>query len=305
MAITFVLTACNPSGGAGAPQAPLPSAPTAAPPAATAPTAPAVAGNPACEPDKVATKYPGLAGKTIKIGIDPTYPPLMSRDKADPNKLVGHEPAMADAAMKCIGLDYQFSTMGFAGLIPALQAGQTDIIWSSLFYSAERAKVVDFVIYLKVGQAGLVKNGNPKKIMSWDEMCGHRLSVTLGTVQETAGREQNSKCIAAGKVGVEITTYPTGDGPFRAIQNDRADVYVSDLVLIDQIINDNPGQFERAFAMMTDIVYGPSVKNGNDELLNALFEAVQVLQKNGTQKKILEANGMDSIQVVKAEIRKD
>jgi len=29
-----------------------------------------------CEPDKAATKYSSLAGKTIKIGADPTSPPM-------------------------------------------------------------------------------------------------------------------------------------------------------------------------------------------------------------------------------------
>ncbi len=52
----------------------------------------------ACEPDKVATKYPGLAGKTIKVGLDPTLPPIMYRDPNNPSKIVGQDPDMVDAA---------------------------------------------------------------------------------------------------------------------------------------------------------------------------------------------------------------
>ncbi|PYO52040.1 MAG: ABC transporter substrate-binding protein, partial [Candidatus Rokuibacteriota bacterium] len=61
----------------------------------------------ACEPDKVATKYPGLAGKTLKVGLDPTLPPVMYRDPKDPSKIVGQDPDMVDAAMKCLGLKYE------------------------------------------------------------------------------------------------------------------------------------------------------------------------------------------------------
>src|SRR5438046_10205628 len=56
----------------------------------------------ACDPGKVATKYPGLAGKTLKVGLDPTLPPVMYRDPKDPNKIVGQDPDMVDAAMKCL-----------------------------------------------------------------------------------------------------------------------------------------------------------------------------------------------------------
>ncbi|HLQ23671.1 MAG TPA: hypothetical protein VK132_10715, partial [Gemmatimonadales bacterium] len=61
----------------------------------------------ACEPDKVATKYPGLAGKTLKVGLDPTLPPIMYRDPNNPSKIVGQDPDMIDAAMKCLGLKYE------------------------------------------------------------------------------------------------------------------------------------------------------------------------------------------------------
>jgi len=30
----------------------------------------------ACEADKVSAKYPGLAGRTLKVGLDPTLPPV-------------------------------------------------------------------------------------------------------------------------------------------------------------------------------------------------------------------------------------
>ena len=68
------------------------------------------AGSPAqaaCEPEKVAAKYPGLAGKTLKVGLDPTLPPVMYRDPKDPSKIVGQDPDMIDAAMKCLGVKYE------------------------------------------------------------------------------------------------------------------------------------------------------------------------------------------------------
>src|SRR5947207_8082880 len=92
-------------------------------------------GNPAqaaCEPEKVATKYPGLAGKTLKVGLDPTLPPVMYRDPKDPSKIVGQDPDMIDAAMKCLGVKYELVALDFGTLVPTLQADQIQLIWSNI-----------------------------------------------------------------------------------------------------------------------------------------------------------------------------
>jgi polar amino acid transport system substrate-binding protein len=42
-----------------------------------------------CEPDKLATKYPSLADKTIKIGTDGETSPYAMRDPKDFSHLIG------------------------------------------------------------------------------------------------------------------------------------------------------------------------------------------------------------------------
>ena len=69
-------------------------------------TLPSVAQTPAREPDKVAAKYPGLAGKTIKIGADPTSPPYVTRDPKDFNQLIGFDADLARAVFDCAGVKY-------------------------------------------------------------------------------------------------------------------------------------------------------------------------------------------------------
>src|SRR5262245_18457275 len=126
----------------------------------------------ACEPDKVATKYPGLAGKILKVGLDPTLPSMMYRDPKDPTKIVGQDPDMVDAAMKCLGLKYELVGLDFGTLVPTLQAGQIQLIWSNIYYTPQRAQAADFVIYATTGTAGIVRKGNPKGIKSLADTCG-------------------------------------------------------------------------------------------------------------------------------------
>ncbi|HYB41056.1 MAG TPA: ABC transporter substrate-binding protein [Candidatus Methylomirabilis sp.] len=256
----------------------------------------------ACEPDKVATKYPGLAGKAIKVGLDPTLPPIMYRDPNNPSKIIGQDPDMIDAAMKCLGLKYELVGLDFGTLIPTLQAGQIQLVWSNIYYTAARAQAADFVVYATTGTAGIVKKGNPKRIKSVEDTCGTRAAPILGTVEDQGFKDQSAKCVAAGKPAIEITPYPNAPATSRAIENDRADVSMYDLVLVDQVVKSNPDKFERAYSFRTNIKIGVAVKKGNDELVAAVKEAIQALQDNGTQKALLQKNGMDPTLAVPVEI---
>jgi polar amino acid transport system substrate-binding protein len=256
----------------------------------------------ACEPDKVAAKYPGLAGKTLKVGLDPTLPPIMYRDPSNPSKIVGQDPDMIDAAMKCLGLKYEIVGLDFGTLIPTLQAGQIQLIWSNIYYTPVRAQAADFVIYATTGTAGIVKKGNPKKIKSVEDTCGTRAAPILGTVEDQGFKDQSAKCVAAGKPAIEITPYPNAPATSRAIENDRADVSMYDLVLVDQVVKNNPDKFEKAYAFRTNIKIGVAVKKGSEELLGAVKDAIQALQDNGTQKALLQKNGMDPTLAIPVEI---
>src|ERR1700682_3961769 len=161
-----------------------------------------------CEPSKVAQKYPSLAGKTIKIGVDPESPPYAFRDSKDFNKIIGADADMARAVFACAGVKTEFFTGGWSGLLPALRAGQIDVMWDLLYYTPERAKETSFVTYMQAGTGGLVAAGNPKKIDDIGKLCGMTLAVGVGTVEEATGRKQSDACKAAGKPEVTIMTFP-------------------------------------------------------------------------------------------------
>ena len=256
----------------------------------------------ACEPDKVATKYPGLAGKTLKVGLDPTLPPIMYRDPNNPSKIIGQDPDMVEAAMKCLGLKYELVGLDFGTLVPTLQAGQIQLIWSNIYYTPARAQAADFVNYATTGTAGIVKKGNPKGIKTIDDVCGKRAAPILGTVEDKGFQDASAKCVAAGKPAIEITPYPNAPATSRALENDRADVSMYDVVLVDQVVRTNPDKFERAYYFRSGIKIGVAVKKGNEELVTAVKDAITELQANGTQKALMQKNGIDPTLAIPVEI---
>jgi polar amino acid transport system substrate-binding protein len=85
------------------------------------------------------------AGK-IRIAIDLGVPPYgMTDDKLQPT---GLDVEAARLLAKDWGLEFEHVPTTGASRIPALQTGKADLVISSLSYTAERAKVIDFSLGL-------------------------------------------------------------------------------------------------------------------------------------------------------------
>ena len=256
-------------------------------------TAPAFADELKCEPDKVATKYPSLAGKTIKIGQDGESPPYSFRDPKNFQNLIGLDADMARWTFACAGVPVEFFTGGWSGLLPAVVAGQADVMWDTLYYTPERAKQIDYVIYMTAATGGLVAKGNPKKITSLDDVCGMRATAGLGTVEESAFRNLSAKCTIGGKGAVDIVTYPDMPGGTRLIQTGRADILMSDLGMVNRLVALNPNAFERGFMIVTDYKVGVGVTKGNKDLSQAILDGLLIMKAEGTEKAMFEKYSVD------------
>lgn len=251
------------------------------------------ADGPQCEPSKLAERYPGLVGKTLKIGGDPQTPPYVMRDPANFEKIVGFDADLARAVFDCAGIKTEFFIGGWSGLLPALIAGQIDVFWDDLYYTEARAKQADYIVYMQAGTGALVAAGNPRKITGMDALCGTTVAVGLGTVEQPQVQKADQACQAAGKEGITMLTFPDVAGGIRLVQGERADVMLYDLALIDKLVKDNPTHFTRGFSVLSGFGIGVAVKKGNDELTRAIFDNLKVIQDTGVQTKIFEAYTID------------
>ena len=93
-----------------------------------------------CEPGALAGKYPSLVGKTIRVAQDPQGgPPYSFRDPENFDAIVGLDADTVRAVFDCIGVPFEFKTGSWSGLLPAVIAGQADVMWSNLYYTPARA----------------------------------------------------------------------------------------------------------------------------------------------------------------------
>jgi len=257
-----------------------------------------------CEPASIATKYPTLAGKTFRIGTDGESPPYSFRDPKNFDNIIGFDSDLARAAFACIGAPIEFKIGGWSGLLPAVVAEQSDAMWDNLYYTAERAKLVDYVTYMIAGTGILTKKGNPKNIHSIADACGLAAAAVLGTVEEAAFRDQSKKCEAAGKPAINIFTAPDIPAATRLMQTGRADLFMNDLALIDILAADSKGELERAVKIVSNFKIGVAVKKGRDQLVTAIHDALLVIQSDGTQKALYEKYKIDPALALPSEILK-
>jgi polar amino acid transport system substrate-binding protein len=254
--------------------------------------APAVQAQEKCDPAATATKYPSLKGKTISMGQSPTSPPYAFIEPPS-EEHTGFDTDMARELFKCLGLKFEIKAGKWSGLLPALIAGQTDIMWSNLFYTPPRAEQVDFVTYRINATSGLVQKGNPKKVSTLEDVCGLRATGGLGTVEEAAFREQSKKCEAAGKKPVEILQHQENTAGIRLLQTDRADVQLLDTGASGYMVKKLPNELEIAFTNKTNFKVAVGINKSQPELRQAIFDAMKILQANGTQKQLMEKYGID------------
>jgi polar amino acid transport system substrate-binding protein len=242
---------------------------------------------PGCEPMKLKEKYPSLVNKTINVAQDGLEPPFSMRDKNDPNKIVGIDVDLVQETFECLGVPYKINLGAWAGLVPSVAEGRNDIMWDTLYYTPERAKQVDFVLYVRAATGFLVKKGNPKHITSLNDICGDTMGAALGTVEEAAFRDQGKKCVSEGKPDVNLVVTPDVPTGLRQIENDRIDGLMTDLAYVQSIIADDPEKFDEAFRINSGFIKGVAINKGETQLRDAIYETIKLMQKNGKEKEIL------------------
>ena len=276
-AVTMIAAAC---GGAGASSAPTQAAATTAAATTAASEAPASATAEAIAPPTSLI----TPGKLVDC-VDIEYPPMeyfASSDVTDPNQAVGFDVDGAKAAAAKLGLTIEIKNTGFDALIPELQAGRCDIVWSALYVSDKRLQVADATPYMSTGHVVMVPAGNPKAIKSPDDLCGKTISIQSGGVVEQAANAQSKKCTDAGKQAITIQGYKLVADEMQQIVLGRVDaVWETDSAVSDWMLK-NPGKYEVGYAFPRTDTYGVYYGKGKTDVGTAFAAALKALKADGT-----------------------
>lgn len=286
-AVALIAAGC---GGAGASTAPTQAPATTAPATALPATAAPATATPITAPTSLIT--PG----TIVDCVDIEYPPMEmfpSADVTDPNQAIGFDVDAAKAVAAKLGLQITIRNTAFDALIPDLQAGRCDIVWTALYVSEKRLAVADAVPYMATGQVVMVPKGNPKAIKVEADLCGKTVAVQSGGLVEQRITAASTACTTAGKAAITIAGYKLVSDEFQQIVLGRVDaIWETDTAVSDWMIK-NPDKYEVAYALTRDDNYGVYYGKGKADIGTALTAALKALLADGSLGAIATKYQMD------------
>ena len=136
-------------------------------------------------------------------------------------KLTGEAPEVAKAVLAKIGIPQVDGVLTeFGSLIPGLKAGRFDIIAAGMFINPKRCAEIQFSEpSYGIGQAMLVKKGNPKAIKDYSSIAGNpdlKLAVMAGAVEVGYAKD-------SGVPQDQLVILPDQSSLLAAVQSGRAD----------------------------------------------------------------------------------
>lgn len=155
------------------------------------------------------------SGQTIRLGVDPTYPPL--EYKKPDGSLTGFGVEITNAICAELKAHCVWVESNWDGIIPSLQARKFDVIASSMTITEKRAEQIAFSDKYSNAPARLVARKDSGLAPTAASLRGRRVGVQQGSSQETYARALWMP------EGVEVVSYQTQDQIYTDLTSGRLD----------------------------------------------------------------------------------
>ena len=224
-----------------------------------------------------ATTTPPAKAKAIRVGSETTYMPFEFQDEKS-KEYTGFDIELMKAIGKQMGTEIQFTSMNFDGLIPALEAGNVDVLISALTITPERATKVTFSDpYYKSGLSILVR-ADEKNIKGLKDLEGKKIGVQIGT----SGADEAKKI-----PGAIIREFNTVDQHNMELKAKGVDAVINDLPVHEYYITKNGAADAKIVGdVLNSEDFGIAITKKDPELAKKINKALAELKANGEYEKI-------------------
>ncbi len=224
---------------------------------------------------------PAMAQDTLRIGVEGAYPPF-SYKEAD-GTLAGFDIEIANALCAEMSRECELVEQEWDGMIPALKAQKFDAIVASMSITEERKRQIDFSDKYYQTPARIVA---PKDADFEDEgLAGKRIGVQRGATHQCYAERMFPDA--------EVVLYGTQEEVFRDLALGRIDAQLSDSLIAQEsfLSTDEGADYAFLGGDHLDVeCYGEgvgiAVRQGDEELRDALSAAITAIRENGTYAEI-------------------
>ena len=222
---------------------------------------------------------------TLVMSSNPTLPPLQFVDSA--GELKGMRVELGAEIAKRLCLTPEYVRIEFSAMIPGLAAGRWDMINTGIFYTEERAAMMQMIQYEAQAISVSVASGNDA-VKSKEDLAGLRIGVEIGGFEETKTRLLDEELKAAGKEGLKIQTFDNFALAYQALRAGQLDGVVS----IDAVAKeyDSRGDFRRAVSGLYPAPVAFAFKN--PVLADAVSEVLKEMKADGSLVALFDSYGL-------------
>jgi len=215
--------------------------------------------------------------------------------------LRGSDIDLATAVAAKLGLEAKFTSIEFAGIIPAIEAKRYDFSIAGMGDTPARQEIVDFVDYSTDSNSVVVVKGNPNDVDGIESLCGLNVSSVEGSVYLGLLETQNESCDDK----MNITIFPDNATALLQVKTGRADATIYQTGVALYLIKTDPDSAD--LEVLSDVEYGKgynaiAFNKDSAELRDLVQDALIALQDDGIYEDIhtlwgLTANTVDEITV--------
>jgi len=199
-------------------------------------------------------------------------------------ELVGFDIELITALSEEVGFEFEggeIQTTNFDGIIPGLQTGQFEIAIAGIGITEDRAEIIDYTDpYYESGLRIGVHVDN-EDINGLEDLEGKAIATRLGST--------SSQFLKDSLDDADINEYEQLDQAYLAVENGSVDAIMYDTPNVEYYISTTgDGVMKTVGDNYQAEDYGIAITQGNEDLVEAMNEALQTLRDNGTYDEIHE-----------------
>ena len=246
--------------------------------------APAHAQAPACTPRVPDSEL--VKPRTLILSTNPTLPPMQFVDSQ--GVLRGMRVELGTEIAKRLCLTPEHVRIEFAAMIPGLAARRWDMINTGMFYTEERAKIMQLVRYEEQAISISVPRGNPRNIRAIADLAGLTVGVEQGGFEFRRTQDLATELQKMGLRPITVRPFDNFAISFQALRAGQLDAAVS----IDSTGKeyDERGEFTRAISGL----FGTPINFGfrSRVLAQAVATVLTEMKADGSFQALLDRYGV-------------
>lgn len=217
--------------------------------------------------------------KVLKVGCNADFAPFEFQDVSG-KEYAGFDMDLIRAVGKEMGYEVQIQNINFDGLIPAMDAGNIDVIISGMTITKERAEKVRFSKpYYQSGLTIVVKKDD-EAIKGFKDLEGKTIAVQIGTTGANKAKEIKD---------AKVKEFNSSADTFLELKAGGVDAVVNDRPVNDYYLSQSGApQAKSLTEVLSAEDYGIAMNKKNEELAKKVDDALTKVKTSGEYDKIYE-----------------